>query len=126
MRLTHSAVKQVRDARWIKAGKRCELCGDPLPQASAVLDHCHKMGWVRGSICRGCNSLLGKLENNAPRFGVKDIIKWAYGAAKYLERNQVFHSGLYHPKHMTEDEKRLKRNEKARSKRATAKVTKKA
>lgn len=121
MRLKHSQVKDVRDQRWLKAGKKCELCGLPLAQADAVLDHCHKHGWVRGSIHRGCNSLLGKLENNAGRYGVKNLIAFAFGAATYLQRNSVFHSGLFHPLHKTEDEKRLARNAKARTTRAVKK-----
>ena len=33
------------------------------------LDHCHKDGFIRGVLCRGCNALLGKLENNRAQIG---------------------------------------------------------
>lgn len=122
MRLKHSQVETTRNTRWLKNGKKCELCGQPVSQTAVVLDHCHKHGWVRGSICRGCNSLLGKVENNAPRYGVRNLTAFLFGAATYLQRNSVFHSGLYHPLHKTEDEKRLARNAKARTVRAKKKA----
>ena len=124
-KLKHSEVKPTREARWVANKLKCELCGFPLKQTDIVLDHCHKRGWIRGSLHRGCNSLLGKLENNAPRFGVNEqmLAAFLHGAAGYLQRNTTCHTGLIHPLHLTDDEKRLKRNTKARQKRAALKVT---
>lgn len=121
MRLTNSQISGVREARRLKNGQRCELCSGPLPATKAVLDHCHKRGWVRGTICRGCNSLLGKVENNAGRYGVTNLSAFLHGAASYLQRNETWHTGLIHPKHLTEDEKRLKRNAAAVKRRAVKK-----
>lgn len=104
---------------------RCEICSLPLKQSDIVLDHCHKQGWIRGAVHRGCNSLLGKLENNAPRFGVNEqmLAAFLHGAAGYLQRNTTCHTGLIHPLHKDENEKREIRNKKARIKRAASKVT---
>lgn len=40
----------------------CEICGT---REDLVIDHCHKAGHVRGSLCRKCNSLLG-MANDDP------------------------------------------------------------
>lgn len=121
MKLTHSQVKPTRDSRWLANGRKCELCQLSAAQDKVVLDHCHERGWVRGSICRGCNSLLGKVENNYKRYGVQNLSAFLHGAAAYLQRNSTHHTGLIHPLHLTPDEKRLKVNAKARAKRATMK-----
>lgn len=74
---------------------------------------------MRGVLHRGCNSLLGCLENNAPRYGVRDIGVFSNGVAQYLRVHMVnTHGGLLHPTYRTAEEKRLKRNTKARKKRA--------
>jgi hypothetical protein len=98
------------------------LCQLPLPNGpNAVLDHDHKTGAIRAVLHRSCNAVLGKVENNAPRFGVPDIIAFCAGLAPYLRRHATNITGMLHPSHLTEDEKRLKRNAQARSKRAADK-----
>lgn len=72
---------------------------------------------------RSCNSLLGKVENNTARFGVRDIAAFCQGTAKYLQRHSTNITGLIHSTHLTEDEKRIKRNKKAVKRRAEAKKT---
>lgn len=57
--------------------------------------------------------MLGKVENNAARFGVKNMPAFLHGAAGYLQRHATNITGLIHPTHYTDDEKRLKRNAKA-------------
>lgn len=124
-KLTNSQLKDVKGHRWLANGRRCELCQLPVANdPNLVVDHCHKNGWVRGAIHRRCNSLLGKLENNAARFGFRDMTQlWAFleGAAKYMRRNETCHTGMIHPLHKTADEKRLATNLKAQKKRAAAK-----
>jgi hypothetical protein len=69
----------------------------------------------------GCNSLLGKLENNAARYGVRDIGTFTNGVAKYLREHMVNVTGLLHPTHKNEEEKRLLRNKRARASRVKPK-----
>ena len=38
---------------------RCDICGE---ETSGQIDHCHETGKVRGVLCIGCNTFLGKLE----------------------------------------------------------------
>lgn len=89
------------------------ICQGPITDKAPfdpVLDHCHKTGAVRGTLHRSCNSLLGKLENNVARFGVKDISAFCHGAAAYLQKHRTNITGLTHPTHKTLDEKRIAAN----------------
>lgn len=114
MRLTASQVAPFRTALLAQQGGRCSLCGLPCTAKEAVLDHNHNTGAVRATIHRGCNSLLGKLENNAARYGVRDIGIFANGVASYLRTHLTNVTGKLHPTHKTDDEKRLLRNKRAR------------
>lgn len=78
---------------------------------------------MRGVLHAGCNSLLGKLENNAARYGVRDIGVFTNGVAAYLRKHMVNITGLLHPTHKSEDEKRDLRNKRARASRAKKKET---
>lgn len=120
-RLKTTEVSTTRANQLVQQSGRCALCGLPLPPAQAVLDHNHDTGAVRGTLHRGCNSLLGKLENNAARYGVRDIGTFTNGVAAYLRTHMVNVTGLLHPTHKTDDEKRERRNAKARAARAKRK-----
>lgn len=120
-RLTHSQIKVKRDDLLQKQGGRCALCQLPCRSDDAVLDHDHKTGAIRGALHRSCNALLGKVENNAPRFGVRELAPFLHGAARYLLLHTTNVTGLLHPTHKTEDEKRLARNAAAKKRRAAAK-----
>jgi len=56
---------------------RCDICNKKLKKP--YIDHNHKTGKIRGVLCYGCNTSLGK-------FG--DDIKGLNKAIKYLERTQ--------------------------------------
>ena len=61
---------------YIKAGKKCEICGKPLrmwysagispekykDMETASFDHEHKTGLPRGILCRNCNYVVGIVE----------------------------------------------------------------
>ena len=100
------------------------MCQLPGVDGDPVLDHCHTTGAVRGTLHRSCNSLLGKVENNAARFGIKSLPAFLHGCAGYLQRHATNITGLIHPTHKTDDEKRLARNKKAVKVRAAKRITK--
>ncbi|UZV39752.1 DNA endonuclease VII [Xanthomonas phage NED111] len=125
-RLTATQVKLLRIKLAAEQGNRCCLCqgqfGLKAP-LDPVLDHDHKTGAVRGVLHRGCNSLLGKVENNAGRYGVRDVFAFCAGIPNYLRSHLTNITGYLHPTFKTDDEKRIARNAKARKRRAINKET---
>ena len=120
-RLKHAEVSVTRSEFLLRQGNLCDLCKTRVMAQDAVLDHDHRTGAVRGVLHRGCNSLLGKLENNAARYGVRDIGVFANGVASYLRRHLTNTTGLLHPTHKSDEEKRILRNKRARASRAKKK-----
>lgn len=102
MKLKASQVKAHRLDLLAQQDYKCRLCFQSLPEDQAVLDHDHKSGLVRGTIHRGCNSALGKLENASRRYKV-DLHALAQNLAEYL----LIQSGVTHPTHRTLEEKKI-------------------
>lgn len=98
----------------------CELCGNPLNSDEAVLDHDHYTGQIRGALHRGCNALLGRIENNCRRhlIPLASLADWLFGASQYLKLPQ---HQILHPTHKTEEEKKIARNKKVQRKESTKK-----
>lgn len=102
-------------------GNKCALCGQPLKLADAVLDHDHVTGECRGVLHRGCNSMLGKIENHrklAKMTSAESLSNFLAGVLIYIHNARL---GVAYPTHRTADEKRIRRNTKARQARAKAK-----
>lgn len=123
-KLKYSEIAPFRNAMLRSQGGRCALCQLPCSEADACLDHDHQTGFVRGVLHRSCNALLGKVENNEKRYGIKSLTAFLHGAATYLQNHGLRTTGTLHPKHKTDEEKRLARNAKARKKRAATKRVK--
>ena len=89
-------IKTVRDALLIKQGGTCPICEREIRDGEACLDHHHKKrikgtGKIRGVLCRTCNVLLGKMENNCVRYSVahSDLPRVLRNMAAYMERRQL-------------------------------------
>ena len=123
-RLTAKGLSDWRAATLEAQGGRCALCGMAVSTADpAVADHHHTTGQLRGVLHRSCNALLGKVENNHKRYGVRTaqhLAAMLKGMPTYLLQRIAEDAPLY-PTHRTADEKREKRNAAARKKRAAAK-----
>ena len=117
-RLKTTEVAACRERLRAAQGNTCAVCKLPCAPNEAVLDHDHSTGAIRATLHRGCNSLLGKLENNYKRYGVRSLAAFAAGVAGYLQKHVTSQHGLLHPTHKSEEEKRLARNKKARTARA--------
>ena len=102
----------------------CAICGQPIEAGKEVLDHCHKTGVVRGVLHRGCNSMLGVIENNAPRYELTNPVRmerFLRNLTAYRRAYTSVTNPLIHPTFKTVDEKRDLRNARARRTRAKAK-----
>lgn len=117
VRLKATQIAALRTELATKQGGRCAIC--QLPLSREVLDHDHGTGAVRATLHSGCNSLLGKVENNYKRYGVTNLAAFLSGVAAYLQRHTTNQTGWVHNTHKTDDEKRIKRNTVARTRRAT-------
>ena len=119
-------VKPTRSLLLEKQGFKCAICQQDCSEEQAVLDHDHKGGHVRAVLHRGCNALLGRIENNAPRHGLKldALIQFLHGAAEYIDVHRENVSGLIHPTHKTPEEKDIARKAKAKRKREALKKAK--
>jgi hypothetical protein len=52
-------------------------CNITLQLRGAVVDHCHKIGNVRGILCGVCNSVIGFIEKlNEPKIAIRRIEKY--------------------------------------------------
>lgn len=123
MRLTLSQLRLWRVQELGIQGGRCALCGQPLDITEAVADHNHTTGELRGVIHRSCNSLLGVLENNRVRYGMKNEVhfaKFLHGVLPYTMKKRPDDTPLY-PTHRTADQKRILRNTRAKRARAAIK-----
>lgn len=120
-RLKTTEVASTRSELLSKQGGRCAVCMLPCSEAQAVLDHDHSSGAIRASLHRGCNALLGKIENNYKRYGVPSVHAFTNGVASYMTRHSINNTGLLHPTYKDDEEKRLAANAKARKRRAAKK-----
>lgn len=121
-KLKHAELPEVRELWWLRQGRRCALCQLDLKLDDAVMDHDHATGVCRGVLHRGCNSMLGKIENNHKRYGVPQVGAFLHGAAAYLSKHAFPPAdALIYPTHKTAEEKRIARNTRARKARAAKK-----
>lgn len=105
LKLKYKEVKPLREKLLKHQGGCCLLCQQPIID-DAVLDHCHKTGVIRGVLHRGCNALLGKIENNMPRnrVDIGRLAKIAENLIKYLVADPK--SEFLHPTHKIKGAKR--------------------
>lgn len=123
-RLTAKILPQYRASLLATQDGLCALCKYPI-QGDDALDHDHKTGEVRGVLHRGCNAMLGHLENNRARNFLTDPVKFARflsNISSYLAKRRD--DVVLYPTFRTADEKRELRNKRAREARARAKGAK--
>lgn len=114
-------------AKWRAAQPQvCALCGSPATAKNPfVADHDHKTGHLRGLLHRGCNAMLGHIENNGPRYFLTDIVKIARmlgSVAKYLAKDYT--GAPLYPTFRDEEEKKALKAKRAKARRAKAKADK--
>lgn len=103
MKLKYREVAEYRQQQLSRQNYTCALCNEQI-EGDAVLDHDHKTGLVRQVLHRGCNALLGKLENNLARNLMTEsrLQNWLINFMAYT---QTAHTQLVHPTHKTKEQK---------------------
>jgi hypothetical protein len=107
MRLKTSEIRDWRIRQLGTQDYTCALCEDLIDPDEAVLDHCHKTGFIRKVLHRGCNSLLGKIENAMPRSRV-DVNRLKNIAGNLIEYITTQHTEVFHPTYKTPEERKMK------------------
>ena len=124
MKLKYTQVREYRLQQLSAQSNCCALCGELIID-DAVLDHDHKTGLVRAVLHRGCNALLGKVENNLARNAMSKIrlAAWAGKLVDYIEHSST---DILHPTHLTQEERHEKLARKRIKNRKKQKATKAA
>ena len=107
MKLKRSEIAGYRTQRLDLQFNLCALCSEPIDD-DAVLDHDHKTGLIRSVLHRGCNAMLGKIENNMARnrMDQERLRKWAQNIVQYISKT---HTDLIHPTFKTLEERKMGR-----------------
>jgi hypothetical protein len=103
VKLKYKEVKEYRLEQLAQQNHCCALCGAVI-EDDAVLDHDHKTGLLRQVLHRGCNSMLGKIENNMPRSRM-DLQTLRVFAERLVDYIETTHTDIRHPTHRTSEEK---------------------
>lgn len=120
---------EIADMRALLQGQQndmCAICGGKFyakMPLDPVLDHNHKTGAIRGVIHRGCNSMLGKVENYQAQSWVRDLKAWLPKAGAYKSSADPA-PGVLHPAHRTPAEKAERTKVRAKRRRVAAKKAK--
>lgn len=94
----------------------CALCKEPVSPEDAVLDHCHKTGYLRSVLHRGCNCYIGSMENNLARNKITPE-----RLANILANFQTYKhltKPILHPTHLTPEERKERAKKRAKRRRA--------
>ena len=107
MKLKTKDIREYRLRQLEAQGNLCALCQEPI-ETDAVLDHDHRSGFLRKVLHRGCNAMLGKIENNMARnkMNIVRLQTWAENLTNYITDT---HTDVIHPTHLTPEERKMKK-----------------
>jgi len=106
VKLKYKEIATERSQRLEQQEYHCSLCGDTIID-DAVLDHDHKTGRIRSVLHRGCNAMLGKIENNMPRncMNIHRLEQFCSNLVKYITQE---YEDVIHPTYQTAEERKMK------------------
>ena len=112
-KIKRSEIPAVRNYLLEQQDHCCALCNDTIEEGKAVLDHDHRSGIIRRVLHRGCNAMLGKIENNMARnqITMSRLQGMANGVHDYINNTT---SLWIHPSFLTKEERRMKAYKKKR------------
>lgn len=117
-RIRQKDLPGIRDQIMLSQEMTCPICLGDLRDKVACLDHDHSTGAIRGVLCLNCNQIEGKIKNLVRR-GKRELLPRVFlgNIIQYWDKHSQNPDQRLHPTHLTEDEKRLRRNAKARARR---------
>lgn len=107
MKLRYSDIKSYRERLRTEQDNICALCGDTITD-DAVLDHDHKTGKIRKVLHRGCNAMLGKIENNMARNRI-DIGRLEHFSKNIIKYIVSEYPDIVHPRYLSQEERKMKK-----------------
>ena len=121
MKIKLKDIKPLREQILREQHGLCAICYEIVLPTEAVLDHCHKTGYIRAVLHRGCNAYIGHMENNLARNLITPnrLNQILTNFPMYI----INHRLITHPSHLTPEER--KERVRKRAKAARAKRTKK-
>jgi hypothetical protein len=121
MKLKYREISEYRTRFLQDQDYTCALCGDLIID-DAVLDHSHKTGHIRSVLHRGCNALLGKIENNLARnrLDTQRLTTFALRLVDYIKDSET---EFLHPTYKTQEDKKNELIRKRARKKATKAIT---
>jgi hypothetical protein len=116
MQIKPKDIKPLREQILQEQQGLCAICHDPVVASEAVLDHCHRTGYIRAVLHRGCNAFIGHIENNQARN--KITAKRLESILANFELYINSHRLLVHPTHRTPEQRKERARKRAQAKRA--------
>lgn len=109
-------IKPTRQAILAEQLGLCAICQEHILPTEAVLDHCHKTGYIRAVLHRGCNAYIGHMENNLARNLITPARLQAIltNFVSYINTHRL----ITHPSHLTAEEKKARQKRRAKRRRA--------
>ena len=119
MKIKPKDIKALRESILAEQNGICAICSEPIEATEAVLDHCHKTGYIRAVLHRGCNAYIGHMENNLPRNLITPnrLTKILANFIHYINTHRL----IIHPTHLTAEERKERAKKRAKLKRKRAK-----
>ena len=127
-KLKQAEIPQARRLYLSAQDGRCPLCERPIVEDDAVLDHDHVTGIVRATLHRGCNAMLGKIENGRRLYKLSaapDLSRFLNNVSAYIAIPSLLPDSaiVLHPLHKTDEDKKALRKKRAKAKRLLKKGT---
>lgn len=110
-KLKYTEIKTYRDSALEQQNYKCFLCNELIVD-DAVLDHDHKTGLIRRVLHRGCNVLLGKIENNMARNRIS-LTRLEGIARNLITYVTTTHTDTIHPRHKIKTAKSVRKRKNA-------------
>ena len=121
MRIKPKEIKALRASILAEQNGLCAICQEQIDPLEAVLDHCHKTGYIRAVLHRGCNAYIGHMENNMARNLITPnrLAKILANFIHYINTHRL----IIHPTHLTPEERKERAKRRAKLKRKKSKLT---